>query len=351
MEENSRAEANHESGRVVHQKAHGKEGAHCTLARGNDEVDRYVQQRRIVFVGIEKWDKTPKGKVVPKESVEEVVQAVHEALGHAGTMPTRKELEKQQLWVPGDQVRRILRDCEVCGRYDAGRRGQRVEGLTIKSTVPWGSVCMDVAGPMGVTGKKGEKYLLVLVDSMSGYVVIKPVRKANGSSVVGMLEQVCQSLGVPKELRTDNGTHFRQRSSGPMVSTEWGNQDLLTPLHTASQRSGGTNHWPSQELDWEECQHQRMEHQGPRDEKEVIQWKEVKNTCVVCSRPSTLTVQSGKDQGVKSRSKLTGPRARHLDPVGPYGGQDWSRQNAPANGMVGSSTTATAAPSRRGVDG
>ncbi|KAI3351527.1 hypothetical protein L3Q82_020370 [Scortum barcoo] len=150
---------------VVHQKAHGKEGAHW---RGNDEVDRYVQQRRIVFVGIEKWDKTPKGKVVPKESVEEVVQAVHEALGHAGTMPTRKELEKQQLWVPGDQVRHILRDCEVCGRYDAGRRGQRVEGLTIKSTVPWGSVCMDVAGPMGVTGKKGEKYLLVLVDSMSG---------------------------------------------------------------------------------------------------------------------------------------------------------------------------------------
>ncbi|KAI3376796.1 hypothetical protein L3Q82_000077 [Scortum barcoo] len=62
---------------------------------------------------------------------------------------------------------------------------------------------------MGVTGKKGEKYLLVLVDFMSGYVVIKPVRKANGSSVVGMLEQVCQSLGVPKELRTDNGTHFR----------------------------------------------------------------------------------------------------------------------------------------------
>ncbi|KAI3352544.1 hypothetical protein L3Q82_005491 [Scortum barcoo] len=48
---------------VVHQKAHGKEGAHW---RGNDEVDRYVQQRRIVFVGIEKWDKTPKGKVVPK---------------------------------------------------------------------------------------------------------------------------------------------------------------------------------------------------------------------------------------------------------------------------------------------
>ncbi|MEQ2186452.1 hypothetical protein GOODEAATRI_028612, partial [Goodea atripinnis] len=41
---------------VEHQKAHTQEGAHW---RGNDEVDRYVQQRKVVFVGIEKWDRTP----------------------------------------------------------------------------------------------------------------------------------------------------------------------------------------------------------------------------------------------------------------------------------------------------
>ncbi|KAE8281712.1 hypothetical protein D5F01_LYC20712 [Larimichthys crocea] len=87
-------------------------------------------------------------------------------------MPTRKELDKQQLWVPGSQFCRVLKDCDVCGRYSAGLRGKRVDGLTIKSTVPWGSVCMGAAGPMGITGKKGKKYLLVLMDSMSGYVII-----------------------------------------------------------------------------------------------------------------------------------------------------------------------------------
>ena len=50
-----------------------------------------------------------------------------------------------------------------------------MDGLTIKSTVPWGSVCMDMAGPLRLTGKKSGKYLLVLVDSMSGYVVVKPI--------------------------------------------------------------------------------------------------------------------------------------------------------------------------------
>ncbi|KAK9524355.1 hypothetical protein VZT92_016757 [Zoarces viviparus] len=68
---------------------------------------------------------------------------------------------------------------------------------------------MDVAGPLGVPGKGGEKYLLVLVDSMSGYVTTKAVRKANGNSVVSMLDQVSGYLGVPKELKTDNSRHFR----------------------------------------------------------------------------------------------------------------------------------------------
>ncbi|KAE8291451.1 hypothetical protein D5F01_LYC11057 [Larimichthys crocea] len=108
-------------------------------------------------------------------------------------MPTRKELEKQQLWIPVGRVRQVLKDCDVCGRYNAGRRGRRVDGLTIKSTVPWGSVCMDAAGPLGITGKKDEKYLLVLVDSMSGYVLVKAVRRITGSSVV---DQWCQQNGV-----------------------------------------------------------------------------------------------------------------------------------------------------------
>ncbi|XP_031726767.1 uncharacterized protein LOC116396347 [Anarrhichthys ocellatus] len=157
---------------------------------------------------MEKWDETPKGRIVPEESVMEVVQAVHEALGHAGTGPTSKELQKQRLWIPELEIRRILKDCELCGQYNTGPRGQRVDGLAIKGTVPWRSVCMDVSGPMGVIGEKGEKYLLVLVDSMSGYVTTRAVRKANGKSVVSMLDQVCSNLGVPRELRTNNSTHF-----------------------------------------------------------------------------------------------------------------------------------------------
>ena len=124
------------------------------------------------------------------------MQAVHESNGHAGIIPTRRRAGEAASLDFGEQNTPC--PAELWGWYNTGRRGQRVEGLTIRSTVPrdWEK-------------KKGERYLLVLVDFVSGHVVISPVRKATGNSVISMLEQVCSRLGLPKELGTENGTFSR----------------------------------------------------------------------------------------------------------------------------------------------
>ena len=76
----------------------------------------------------------------------------------------------------------------------------------------------SIKGVAGLTDDKGEKHLLVvghwnpvhvLVGSMSGYVVRKPVRKTDINIVVAMVDQVCSKLGVPKKLRTNYSSHFR----------------------------------------------------------------------------------------------------------------------------------------------
>lgn len=54
------------------------------------------------------------------------------------------------------------------------------------------------------------------------------------------------------------------------------------------------------------------------DEKEVIQWKEVKNVCVVCSRPSTLTVQwegPGSEKPLKADGAKSELKDLHYRPV------------------------------------
>lgn len=53
-------------------------------------MDDFVQQRKIFLVEFEEWDESPKGKAVPKLSVQGIVTAVHASLGHVGTLPKWK---------------------------------------------------------------------------------------------------------------------------------------------------------------------------------------------------------------------------------------------------------------------
>lgn len=71
-------------------------------------------EKTFVFVRTKKSDKAPKGKVVPEEAVGDVVQAIHETLGHADSLQTWKELEKHHIWIPEMRERHILKDSEVC---------------------------------------------------------------------------------------------------------------------------------------------------------------------------------------------------------------------------------------------
>jgi len=58
-------------------------------------------------------------------------------------------------------------------------------------------------------------------------VTTRAVRGANGNSVVGMLIQVCGDLGVPTELRTDNGSHFRNNKVD-----DWCQQHGVTRIYS-----------------------------------------------------------------------------------------------------------------------
>ncbi|KAE8278085.1 hypothetical protein D5F01_LYC23842 [Larimichthys crocea] len=54
------------------------------------------------------------------------------------------------------------------------------------------------------------------------------------------------------------------------------------------------------------------------DEKEIIEWKEVKNTCVVCSKPSTLSVQwegPGSEKPLKPDGSKREFKSMHYKPV------------------------------------
>lgn len=135
---------------VVHQKAHRREGAH-----------------------LQGWDKTPRGRTVPKQS------GVKSVVGCSwSTRPWR-----HPPWIAESQICCVLRDCEVCAPYP----GISVQGHS------W-------------------------------------------PHVVEMLEEVRSTLGVLKELHTDNSTQFSFCSRGffwqPEAAHLWSSLSLFKIVST-----------------------------------------------------------------------------------------------------------------------
>lgn len=100
------------------------------------------------------------------------------------------------------------------------------DSQTKNSPIPRGSVCMDVAGSMGVTRKK---YPLVFMDSMSMNTNSVLVRRAKKSQCLQCDYNVRASLQC---FTCVKGTMSRQWNKflDPWRSTEW--MRIYSPLYT-----------------------------------------------------------------------------------------------------------------------
>jgi len=69
-------------------------------------------------------------------------------------------------------------------------------------------VSMDFVGPIPISAC-GNRYIIVLTDILSKFVITKPVRDCTSTTAVRFLvEDMMLKFGIPKEIITDNGSHF-----------------------------------------------------------------------------------------------------------------------------------------------
>ena len=142
-----------------------------------------------------------------------LIQRMHtdKATGHHGYKKTLALLKERYLWgsMCAD-VAKVLKTCMHCWRYVKG--GPR--SLPLKS-IPKGwpgeVLAMDLFGPLPLT-KKGNQYVLVLIDHFSRYVELVALKHSNAAGVVDALRDVWMPKhGVPVRLLSDNGTHFANK--------------------------------------------------------------------------------------------------------------------------------------------
>ena len=149
--------------------------------------------------------------VVPEELRPRILKEVHDSptSGHFGRFKTIALLSRHYYWL-GMQVdaARYVKSCLECQRVKTPQTGP-VGLMGIKShQEPWQVVVSDLQGPFPPSMNQ-FRYLLVAVDDLTKFVVVKPLRTADGKRVWEALnEKVFNIFGYPKILHADNGNEF-----------------------------------------------------------------------------------------------------------------------------------------------
>lgn len=158
-------------------------------------------------------------QVVPKDKRLELLQQAHDepTSGHPGVTKTYAKLRQKFYWpkMKAD-VAAYVRRCVTCTEHKAiQQRPPGLMGTRPRVFRPFQMISTDLIGPLP-NSSRGYKYILVVADYFSKFVVTCPLRAATAPAVTRFLENdVFLLFGVPQYLICDNGvqyqsTEFRQ---------------------------------------------------------------------------------------------------------------------------------------------
>jgi transposase InsO family protein len=147
---------------------------------------------------------------VPFMKRNEILRKAHDEAGHFGINKTLKALNSKYYWKKmADAVARYVKTCVVCQVYGKGQSAppQGYHGKTEVGTVGE-MLAMDYAGPIE-TSSQGNKYILVVTDLCSKYVIAGATKDNKAITAAQFLENnVIWISGAPKIIISDRGSHF-----------------------------------------------------------------------------------------------------------------------------------------------
>ena len=145
-------------------------------------------------------------------------------LTHLGTKKLLKLVSKSPYYIPGLKgiVEEIVKNCRACALTNAGS-SRLQEGKRLRGDRPgayWETDFTEVK-----PARYGNKYLLVFIDTFSGWVEAFPTKKETANVVVKkILEEILPRFGIPKVMGSDNGPAFVSQVSQGLarqLGTNW----------------------------------------------------------------------------------------------------------------------------------
>ena len=176
--------------------------------------DWRVQGRHLYKHQASEFDSTYAWKlVVPKDQRRSILSACHDEFtsGHQGEARTYHRVNERYYWPQmRADVRKFVQQCKICQQTKIpSTKPSGLLGARHLPKRPFDIIATDLIGPLP-RSTKGFKYICMVIDVFSKYVIVKPIRDAKSRTVASVIEsEVFLTYGVPSRILCDNGPEYR----------------------------------------------------------------------------------------------------------------------------------------------
>ena len=186
--------------------------------------------------------KTEECIVVPEILQNPLLMLAHNYSGHNGFRRTYNALKRQYYW-PGMR-KHILKHCKACHQCSLQNQGpaELEFGHFNIPSVPMEFICMDLVGPISPQTSKGNKYMLTVIDMLTGYTIAVAISDKRAETVCqAYRDHVYCIFGGSSRILTDNGTEFRSKEM-KQICDELEIKQVFSPVYTP-QANGRLEGW------------------------------------------------------------------------------------------------------------
>lgn len=183
--------------------------------RGNSKANYRMDDCNLYYCGARGLDDSKKGwKIcVPRERRGEIMSKYHDAItaAHGGISKTVARIKELYYWPTlAKDVEEHIRNCSVCKVTKPTNMNQTaLMGEYRDPREPFRMMALDYMGPLPLT-KRGNRFMLVIVDVFSKYVFIKPLKQQSAKATVDFMKnEIFLRFGVPEVIISDNGPQLR----------------------------------------------------------------------------------------------------------------------------------------------
>ena len=123
-------------------------------------------------------------KVVPQEQCKKIMQRYHDApsAAHLGRYKTLQKIKANFYWPKmQEDIHHYVRNCDTCKASKTPSSTLMPQmGARKPAKLPWELISIDFVGPF-TRSKQGNTVMLVVVDWVTKYVVVRAMRTADAT--------------------------------------------------------------------------------------------------------------------------------------------------------------------------